>query len=178
MLNNNLRNLRKYKGISQEELAVKLNVVRQTISKWEKGLSVPDSEMLMHIAEALDTSVDVLLGADVPIDDENEFKAIAAKLELVNEQLAKQSETRRKIWRTVFIVVGAVAVGLLLLELVLFIRGQWLFSEISENVSIIGGYDGPTNIYIFGTGTNPTLFITIIVATLVSIVGLFATKRR
>lgn len=50
MLNENLRNLRKSKGISQEELAIKLNVVRQTISKWEKGLSVPDSEMLIKIA--------------------------------------------------------------------------------------------------------------------------------
>lgn len=39
MLNENIRNLRKSKGLSQEELAVRLNVVRQTISKWEKGVS-------------------------------------------------------------------------------------------------------------------------------------------
>lgn len=39
MLNENIRNLRKSKGLSQEELAVKLNVVRQTVSKWEKGVS-------------------------------------------------------------------------------------------------------------------------------------------
>ena len=37
MLNENIRNLRKAKGLSQEELAIKLNVVRQTVSKWEKG---------------------------------------------------------------------------------------------------------------------------------------------
>lgn len=39
MLNENIKNLRKAKGLSQEELAVKLNVVRQTVSKWEKGVS-------------------------------------------------------------------------------------------------------------------------------------------
>jgi len=46
MLNENIKAIRKSKGLSQEELAVKLNVVRQTISKWEQGLSVPDSEWL------------------------------------------------------------------------------------------------------------------------------------
>ena len=38
MLNENIKNLRKAKGLSQEELANRLNVVRQTISKWEKGV--------------------------------------------------------------------------------------------------------------------------------------------
>ena len=57
MLNENIRNLRKAKGLSQEELAIKLNVVRQTVSKWEKSLSVPDSSMLVLLAEELDTSV-------------------------------------------------------------------------------------------------------------------------
>lgn len=55
MLNENIKAIRKSKGLSQEELAVKLNVVRQTISKWEKGLSVPDSEILLSISEALET---------------------------------------------------------------------------------------------------------------------------
>ena len=44
MLNENIKAVRQTKGLSQEELAIKLNVVRQTISKWERGLSVPDSE--------------------------------------------------------------------------------------------------------------------------------------
>ena len=65
MLNENIKNLRKAKGISQEELAIRLNVVRQTVSKWERGLSVPDSGMLISLAEELDTSVSVLLGEDV-----------------------------------------------------------------------------------------------------------------
>ena len=62
MLNENIKNLRKAKGLSQEELANRLNVVRQTISKWEKGLSVPDSSKLISLADELDTSVSILLG--------------------------------------------------------------------------------------------------------------------
>lgn len=65
MLNENIKAIRKSKGLSQEELAVKLNVVRQTISKWENGLSVPDSDMLISISEALETPVSVLLGEPV-----------------------------------------------------------------------------------------------------------------
>ena len=67
MLNENIRALRKAKGLSQEELAVRLNVVRQTVSKWEKGLSVPDADMLVAIGEAFDTPVSVLLGETVAL---------------------------------------------------------------------------------------------------------------
>ena len=57
MLSENIKAIRKAKGLSQEELAAKLNVVRQTISKWEQGLSVPDSDLLIAISEALETIV-------------------------------------------------------------------------------------------------------------------------
>ena len=63
MLNENIKQLRKAKGLSQEELAAKLGVVRQTISKWEQGLSVPDSDILIKLADVLDTRVSVLLGS-------------------------------------------------------------------------------------------------------------------
>ena len=62
MLSENIKTIRKAKGLTQEELAVKLNVVRQTISKWEQGLSVPDSELLLALSEALETPVSALLG--------------------------------------------------------------------------------------------------------------------
>ena len=65
MLNENIKEIRKSKGLSQQELAVKLNVVRQTVSKWEQGLSVPDSEMLISISELLETPVSTLLGETV-----------------------------------------------------------------------------------------------------------------
>lgn len=67
MLSNNLKRIRKSKGLSQEELAIKLNIVRQTVSKWENGLSVPDSDMLITLADELDTSVSVLLGETLTI---------------------------------------------------------------------------------------------------------------
>ena len=60
MLKENIKTIRKAKGLSQEELAIKLNVVRQTISKWEQGLSVPDSEMLVTLSEVLETPLSTL----------------------------------------------------------------------------------------------------------------------
>ena len=65
MLNENIKLMRKSKGLSQDELAVKLNVVRQTVSKWERGLSVPDSEMLLTLSEILETPVSNLLGENI-----------------------------------------------------------------------------------------------------------------
>lgn len=65
MLKDNLKTLRKNKGLSQEELSVKLNVVRQTVSKWEQGLSVPDAEMLISISEVFDTPVSTILGENI-----------------------------------------------------------------------------------------------------------------
>lgn len=62
MLNENIKLMRQSRGLSQEELARELKVVRQTVSKWERGLSVPDSEMLISISAILETNVSVLLG--------------------------------------------------------------------------------------------------------------------
>ena len=81
MLNENIKTIRKSKGLSQEELAIKLNVVLQTISKWEQGLSVPDSDMLISISEALDTPVSTLLGETVNEPKADDLKAISEKLD-------------------------------------------------------------------------------------------------
>ena len=109
MLNENIKNLRKAEGISQEELAIRLNVVRQTVSKWERGLSVPDSGMLISLAEELDTSVSVLLGEDVAEpspDDELNLKSISERLEAINLQLAKRTTMRIRIIRWLLILLG------------------------------------------------------------------------
>lgn len=120
MLNENLKAIRKSKGLSQEELAVKLNVVRQTISKWENGLSVPDSDMLIAISEALETSVCTLLGETAAVPEAGDLKAISEKLEIINLQLAQRKETRRKIfhWLFVFVcvVIAAVFAALIVLN--------------------------------------------------------------
>lgn len=99
MLNENIKKLRKSKGLSQEELAIKLNVVRQTVSKWENGLSVPDSSMLVSLAVELDTSVSILLGEDVQESGSDDLKTISEKLEVINLQLAKRSMARVKTVR-------------------------------------------------------------------------------
>ena len=94
MLGENIKSIRKSKGLSQQELAVKLNVVRQTVSKWEQGLSVPDSDMLISLSEALETPVSVLLGETLKQredDDTNDLKAISRKLEVINTLLKKAS---------------------------------------------------------------------------------------
>ena len=110
MLSENMRAIRTSKGLSQEELAVKLNVVRQTISKWEKGLSVPDSDMLISISEALETPVSTLLGETVTVPKADDLKAISEKLEIINLQLAQRKTTRRKAFHWLFISLCAVIV--------------------------------------------------------------------
>ncbi|MFR3311449.1 helix-turn-helix domain-containing protein [Collinsella stercoris] len=96
MLNENIRELRKSKGLSQEELALKLNVVRQTVSKWERGLSVPDAEMLVAIGGVLDTPVSTLLVETVPASEPEGLQALSEKLEVLNDQFARAQESKRR----------------------------------------------------------------------------------
>ena len=97
MLKDNLKLARKTKGLSQEELAIKLNVVRQTISKWEQGLSVPDAEMLISISEVFDTPVSTFLGENLSESKEDDLKIISEKLEIINLQLSQRKKEKRKI---------------------------------------------------------------------------------
>ena len=119
MLNENIKAIRKSKGLSQEELAIKLNVVRQTISKWEKGLSVPDSNMLISISEVLETPVSTLLGETVVESKVDDLKAISEKLEIINLQLAQRKTTRRKIlhWLLILLCTVIVAISVVLIVL-------------------------------------------------------------
>ena len=107
MLSDNIKRIRKSKGLSQEELAIKLNVVRQTVSKWENGLSVPDSDMLITLADELDTSVSVLLGETVMEPMADDLKAISEKLEVINLQLAKKNIVKVKTIRWILIALCA-----------------------------------------------------------------------
>ena len=108
MLNENIKAIRKSKGLSQEELAIKLNVVRQTISKWEQGLSVPDSDILLSISEALETPVSTLLGETVVESKVDDLKAISEKLEIINLQLAQRKTAGRNMLHWLFISVSVV----------------------------------------------------------------------
>lgn len=89
MLNETIKNARKAKGMSQEEMAVQLNVVRQTVSKWETGLSVPDADDLIRISALLDVPVNDLLGLSRPNDAAED---LAGELARVNEQLAAKKQ--------------------------------------------------------------------------------------
>ena len=133
MLKDNLKTLRKNKGLSQEELSVKLNVVRQTISKWESGLSVPDAEMLISISEVFETP----LGENIEEKEKNDIKVISEKLEVINEQLSKRQKQKRQ--RTVnFLIV--LDVFIILLFIILAILGSpyqsWDYSD--PEWSVIG----------------------------------------
>lgn len=116
MFAENLRALRKAKGLSQEELAARLHVVRQTVSKWEKGRSVPDAELLVRLAEELDTTAAALLGPEVP--PEVEAGGTAEQLGRIAEQLAVKNRRARRIWRIAAgVLIAFVAVNLLLILL-------------------------------------------------------------
>lgn len=106
MLNKNLTALRKARGLSQEELAARLGVVRQTVSKWERGYSVPDAELLIKLAEVLEVSVAELLG-EGPVDTAPDASSVAAQLSRINEQLAIQNRRARRVWKTVLSVLLA-----------------------------------------------------------------------
>ena len=106
MFGENLKTLRKQKGFSQEELATRLHVVRQTISKWEKNLSVPDADTLIRVAEILEVSVSELLGAK--IENENTASDVAEQLSRINEQLAIKNRRSRRIWKIVAIILAAI----------------------------------------------------------------------
>lgn len=119
MLNENIKAIRKSKGLSQQELAIRLNVVRQTISKWEQGLSVPDSDMLVSISEVLETSVSTLLGETVMETEVDTLKAISEKLEVINLQLAQRKTTRRKIlhWLLISMCMVIVIISAVLISI-------------------------------------------------------------
>ena len=120
MLKENIKSIRKAKGLSQEELAIKLNVVRQTISKWEQGLSVPDAEMLISISEVFEIPVSTLLGENISEYKLDDLKAISEKLEIINLQLSQRKKERRKIvhWLliSVCIVIIIIFIALILLN--------------------------------------------------------------
>ena len=89
MFAENLKALRRARGLSQEELAGRLHVTRQTISKWENALSVPDAELLLRLAEELEVPVSRLLGG--PVETEEAPDQVAARLAELNRLLAERN---------------------------------------------------------------------------------------
>lgn len=127
MFSENLKAMRKAKGYTQEELAIKLNVTRQTISKWEKGLSVPDVDFLFKIADVLETNVGTLLGG--AIMDEVNNDTVAEQLAKISEQLAIKNRRSKRIWK----IVGIVLLTILALNLLLAIFGMSAYTSFSTD---------------------------------------------
>lgn len=168
MLSENIKAIRKSKGLSQQELATKLNVVRQTISKWEQGLSVPDSDLLLSLSEALETPVSTLLGENVAEPEADAVKAIAEKLEVLNLQLARRKVLRRSIlhWGLISLCVVIVAVSAAL---------------IAANSPYLGWNFSDPEIAVVGTAFHAFewLFVRIApVALIAAIVGACLTRKR
>lgn len=128
MLAENIKQLRKQHGMTQEKFAVRLNVVRQTVSKWEKGLSVPDADLLEKIAEILETDVSTILGG--PIKTDYNTNEISEHLSRINEQLATKARNSRRIW----FAVGIIALSIILLTVIWIIVGRT--TGVNENTSI------------------------------------------
>lgn len=133
MLNENLKELRKKNGYSQEQLALRLNVVRQTVSKWEKGLSVPDAQMLMEIAGIFAVPVSALLGKAIEQEEKRDIlEIIAEELAKRNELLALQQQRKEQTKKLVVEIIGAILVVIL----VCAIYDDWnqMFYELGQNI--------------------------------------------
>ena len=168
MLNENIKAIRKSKGLSQEELAVKLNVVRQTISKWEQGLSVPDSDMLISISEALETPVSTLLGETVAEAEADDLKAISEKLEVINLQLAQRKTARRKMLHWLFISLCAVIV--IIFAALMVLSSPYLDWDYSDPETAVVGVAFHAFEWLF-VRLAPIIFIG-------AVVGIFLTRKK
>lgn len=131
MLGDNMKALRKQKGLTQEELAMKLNVVRQTVSKWEKCFSVPDADMLQKIADVLEADVTKLLGTKLETEQSN--NELAEQLSRINEQLAIKNRRSRRIWKT----IGIVFLAVVLVNIILIVFGIATFKNVTTNDTAI-----------------------------------------
>jgi len=130
MLSDNIRILRKQKGFTQEELAIRLHVVRQTVSKWEKGLSVPDADTLQRLAELLEVEVRQLLGSGVDMEKGN--SEVAEQLARINEQLAIKNRRARRIWKT----VGIILLVLLIFNILAIVANFAAFESLSTEMEV------------------------------------------
>ena len=168
MLNENIKAIRKSKGLSQEELAVKLNVVRQTISKWEQGLSVPDSDMLISISEVLETPVSTLLGETIMEPKVDDLKVISEKLEVINLQLVRRKATKRKTLHWMLIALCAATV--MVFAVLIIINSPYLGWDFSD----------PENA-VFGAAFHVFEWLYVRIAPIIligGIVGVFLTREK
>ena len=168
MLNENIKAIRKAKGLSQQELAVKLNIVRQTVSKWEQGLSVPDADLLIALSQALETPVSTLLGETVMESEADRLQAISEKLEVINLQLAQRKTTRRTIIR--WLLISICAMILVMFAALIIVNSPYLGWDYSDPETAVLGVAFHSFEWLF-VRVAPIIFI-------VAIIGIFFTFKR
>ena len=168
MLNENIKTIRKSKGLSQQELAVKLNIVRQTVSKWEQGLSVPDSDLLISLSEVLETPVSTLLGETVIETEVDALKAISEKLEVINLQLSQRKITRRKILHWSLISLCAIIV--IVFAVLLALESSYLGWDYSDPETAVLGVAVHSLEWLF-VRVAPIIFIG-------AVIGIFLTQKK
>lgn len=130
MFSENLKAARKAKGITQEELALRLNVVRQTVSKWEKGLSVPDADLLIRLSEELEIPVSKLLGTKV-IEQQEDTDTVAEQLSQINALLSDRIRRTRLFVKIILIVVCVVFCVVLICTVIQFAGTTGLHGEVT-----------------------------------------------
>ena len=168
MLSENIKSIRKSKGLSQEELAIKLNVVRQTVSKWENGLSVPDSELLISLSEVLETPVSTLLGGPVVTSGTDDLKAISEKLEIINLQLAQRKAAGRKILH--WLLISLCAVILTISVVLILFPSPYLSWDYSDPETAVLGVAFHSLEWLF-VRLAPVILVG-------SIIGIFLTRKK
>lgn len=168
MLNENIKAIRKSKGLSQQELAIKLNVVRQTVSKWENGLSVPDSDVLVRLSDTLETPVSALLGENIAETETTGIQAIAEKLEVINCQLARRKASRRRILHWLLVSLSLViALAFLVLTVI--------------NSPYLGWDYGDPETAVFGAAIHSFEWLFVRMAPIVfmgAVIGAFFTREK
>ena len=161
MFNYNLKRERKKAGLTQEELAAELHVVRQTISKWEKGLSVPDSISLEKMSEIFEVSIESLLDSTEDVDDKLNQRDILKQLAIFNEQNAEKQRTTNRIKKRCrrfgILVIGALVISwlsLLSLDIIRF-KGN---EDISKGPIVTTYFEGYAPEYMYYDSVGYTVY--------------------
>ena len=168
MLGENIKAIRTSKGLSQQELAVKLNVVRQTVSKWEQGLSVPDSDLLISLSEVLETPVSILLGEPVVGTGDDNIKAISEKLEVINLQLAHMKTTRRKIIH--WLLISLCAIIVMIFAALTVLQSSYLEWDYRDPEAAVLGVAFHSFEWLF-VRVAPIIFM-------IAVIGIFLTRKK
>lgn len=122
MLKDTIKKLRTEQGLSQDELAERVHVVRQTVSKWERGTSVPDVDSLVALARALGVSAAELLGESAMVEKKPDD--LAWETSLLDERIASESQRLDRLVRALkWALVGA-AVMVLVFGLFIWLPNQ------------------------------------------------------